>query len=236
MMRLNSRPGHARNRHRAAQARVCSPPTASPGRLFLRAAPSHLPPGHPCRAWDWDHLLHCEHQVIAELAARGYVLDEYGYVQDLDGAQCYVGLLATGAMHLAYEPARSNGISAGEAARLVLALLTGVRARVLPAAEPSLTLQDAVCRLLRSTGLSARAADVRYDDGEMYPQVVVTNPAARVRGSARLCQDEAVLWDCRFAGPGRPGMAPAEVADATSAALAVASACGATVPPGWHRG
>jgi hypothetical protein len=180
--------------------------------------------------------MHSEHQAIAELAARGYVRDEYGYVQDLDGAQCYVGLLTTGAMHLTYEPVRSGGISAGEAARVILALLTGARASVLPAAEPSLTLHNAVCRLLRGTGLSARAADVRYDDGEMYPQVVVTNPAARVRGSARLCDDGVVLWDCRFVVPGRPGLTPAEVADATAATLAVASADGATAPVGWRRG
>jgi hypothetical protein len=86
------------------------------------------------------------------------------------------------------------------------------------------------------TGLSARAADVRYHDGEMYPQVVVTNPAARVRGSARLCEDDAVLRDCRFAGPGRPGLTPAQVADATAATLAVASTCGSTTPVGWRRG
>jgi hypothetical protein len=213
------RPWRPRIRRLPASGRGCRRGPGSPGRLFLRACPARI---RPARVSVWDYLELCEEQAAVELAARGWALDEHGCLQDdLHAAQCELYSLVTGAMTFLYVPACPGGISAGHAARVMLALLSGVRARRWPPAEPGLPLDEAVARLLRTAGLPARAADVRWDDGRLYPEVVAASPAAPARGVTRLIEDSHIRWDFRFAVPGRAGLTPAEAADAIAAALAV---------------
>jgi len=131
-----------------------------------------------------------------------------------------------------YLPRHGRCISAGEAASVALALLTSIHTPRWPAAGPGLTLHDEVSRLLRTAGMSAQEKNVRYDDGDIYPEVVVTNPAAPGRGFVRVIEASLVRWEFRFAVPGRCGLTPAEVADAVAAALVTARTDGVT-QAGW---
>jgi hypothetical protein len=215
MMERYPRPGSAQfrlaMRFGALRAAPCRP-----GRLFLRAAsgtfvrPPHARP-------DRDYLERCEDRGREELAGRGLPVDEDGYM-DLHHMQCEVAMLPSGTLATEYMPA-GTGLGAGQAARMMLALLGSVPARDWPAIEPSLALHDAVTLLLRASGLSTRTADTRNG---VHQEVVVTNPAARGRGTAWLFGSECVRWECRLAVSGRPGINPAQAADAIAAALAEA--------------
>lgn len=99
-------------------------------------------------------------------------------------------------------------------------LLRRVRpASDLPAPEPGITLRDAACRLLDADGLLTRPVDHTYQPGEVYPELLVSNPAEPARGEVRITVTGDVLWDFRCAGPGVPGLTPCEVACAISGAL-----------------
>ena len=113
----------------------------------------------------------CLYQVWQELTVRGFAVDEpvtHGTCQcffgGLRGAQAEMDLLTSGALVWEYLPIPQGGITAQQAARLVLALLAPgpVPATLPPAPDPDLPLKDAAAQMLAARGMMARPAAIRY--------------------------------------------------------------------------
>ena len=178
-----------------------------------------------------DDAERCLHQVWEHLTARGFLVDEPGvycqcFYRNLGGACCEMDLLVTGALVWIYMPPPS-GFGPGQAARLVLGLLTGTThpGSALPAApDPGLALKDTAGRILAASGMPTRLVQIRYSATETSEQVEVTSPAGQARGHVRI-SDTEIRWECRFAthGSPAPGLAPRDIAESIAAALAAQS-------------
>src|SRR5260370_26695423 len=95
-----------------------------------------IPASEPAEA-DGDYPERCLHEVWEELTARGFVIDEpvaggtcQCLFKNLRSAQCEIDLLVTGALVWVYMPLA--GTSPDQAARLILALLSGTSPPGLP--------------------------------------------------------------------------------------------------------
>lgn len=187
------------------------------------------PASEPAGA-DPDDTERCLHEVWEKLSARGFIIDEpvtgvtcQSFYKNLRNASCEMDLLDTGALVWIYTP--WTGFIPDQAARLVLALLSGTR--IPPAAmplvlDPGLALKDTAGRMLVACGMAARPADIQYGPGEVSAEVIVTNPAGPARGHVRVSGEGTIRWECCFAVPGSPapGLAPLDIAQAITAALA----------------
>jgi hypothetical protein len=170
-----------------------------------------LPADEPVEA-DADYPERCLHGVWEELTALGFVIDEpvagdacQCFFKNLRSAQCEMDLLVTRALVWEYIPLA--GTSPGQAARLVLALLSGITppARSLPPARyPGLALKDVVGRVLAACGMAVRLADVYYDYDDACTEAVVTNPAEPARGHVRVSDEGNIRWECSSPAPADP--------------------------------
>ena len=168
------------------------------------------------------------HEVWVQLTARGFIIDEpvtHGtcqcFFRNLRSAQCEMDLLVTGALVWEYMPL--GGTSPDQAARLVLALLSGTSpaGRGLPPARyPGLGLREAAGRMLAACGMAVRLVDVRYDD--VRAEAMVINPGEPARGHVRISDEGTIRWECLFASPGSTvgGLAPRDIAQAVATTLA----------------
>ena len=148
------------------------------------------------------------HEVWVQLTARGFIIDEpvtHGtcqcFFRNLRSAQCEMDLMVTGALVWEYMPL--GGTSPDQAARLVLALLSGTSpaGRGLPPARyPGLALKEAAGRMLAACGMAVRLVDVRYD--EVRAEAMVINPGEPARGHVRISDEGTIRWECLFASPG----------------------------------
>lgn len=200
------------------------PRPASPAGPPMTGAPARVPAG--VRA---DYPERCLHEVWAQLTARGFIIGEpvtHGtcqcYFRNLRSAQCEMDLMNTGALVWEYLPL--GAASPGQAARLVLALLSGTSPAggLPPARDPGLALKAAAGRTLAACGMAVRLADVRYVDDDVRAEAIVTSPAEPGRGHIRISDEGAIRWECLFARPGSAagGLAPLDIARAIATALA----------------
>jgi len=82
-----------------------------------------------------------------------------------------------------------------------------------------------VSGVLASRGMTVEPAQDGHRD-EATAALLIFNPASRSRGRLTISGGRELRWECRFAGPGSPGLglSPSDTARAIAAALAVAAA------------
>lgn len=116
-------------------------------------------------------------------------------------------------------PASAGTRSARLTARVTLALLNAAPAATgLPAAGESPVLHDDIAAMLAAAGLATLPVNYCYQPGEVYPELLVSQPADLARGTVRITDSE-IIWKFCPAAPGSPGLSALTAATAITAAL-----------------